>query len=94
MRDSTVTTAIGRYLSQRGTSTTRNTLILSLESEELKKFRVQANNFNDRTSTLIERSSDDSRKLERESDDAFSFPEDRDEAACNVSHKEIQSLNK
>ena len=55
MRDSTVTTAIGRYLSQRGTSTTRNTLILSLESEELKKFRVQANNFNDRTSTLIER---------------------------------------
>ena len=31
-------------------------------------------------------SSDDSRELERESDDAFSFPEDRDEAACNVSH--------
>ena len=55
MRDSIVTTAIWRYLSQRGTAVTSNTLILSLESGELKKFRVQANNFYDRTSTLIKR---------------------------------------
>ena len=31
------------------------TTAMSLESGELKKFRVQANNFNDWTSTLIER---------------------------------------
>ena len=55
MRDLIVTTAIGRYLSERGTAITSNTLIPSLESGELKKFRVQANNFDDRTLTLIKR---------------------------------------
>ena len=85
MRDSTVTTAIGRYLSLRGTSTMRNTLILSLESEteeiSCTSQQLQRPDFN-----FDRESSDDSRELERESDDAFSFPEDRDEAACNVSH--------